>query len=400
MAGVLIAGERIVEIGGDAPEGAKVLDCSGLVIAPGFIDLASELGDPGETWREGLEHGSSVAAAGGFTKVIISPRTVPPLDEPSRVADLVSRAQRAPSARIGVAGALTVDLKGMDLAEMGMLVEAGCLALSDGGQPIADLQILRRTLEYGARLGVPIFLRPGVPVLEERGVMHEGAISVRVGLRGIPTASEEIGVAQIVALVARIRSPVHLTHVTTRRAVRLVAAAQAEGLPITASVPARHLLLTDARVEETGYDTAARVRPPLRPESDRQALCVAVLDGTLMIGADHIPWTRVEKELEFSYSRDGAVGLETAFSAALTALKDIRVVVRAMSAEPGRVIGAAPKIMKGAVADLVLLDPAAERTINAARRSNGVNEPLVGLTLQGAVRAAIVGGRLVRESMA
>lgn len=396
-ADVLIDGDRITAVGPgiEAPAGAEIVDCTGAFIAPGFVDLACELGDPGETWREGLAHGSHVAAAGGFTTVVISPRTVPPLDEPSRVADVIARAQRAPAARVLVAGALTVDLKGEALAEMGMLVEAGCAALGDGGESVADLQVLRRALEYAAKLPVPAFVRPGVPVLEEQGTMHEGLVSARIGLRGIPAASEEIGVAQVAALVARTRAPVHLTHVTTARAIRQVAAAIDEGLPITASVPARHLLLTDAYVEDSGYDTAARLLPPLRSEADRAAACRAVAEGILAVGADHVPWTEVEKELEFAYSSSGAVGLETAFSAAITALGDLRVVVEAMSVRPAAVLGREAKVAPGSVADLVILEPGAERVVFAQRRSLGVNEPLAGRRLRGAVRACVVGGRVV-----
>lgn len=395
-ADVLLDGDRIAAVGSfDAPPDAEVIDCAGAVIAPGFVDLASELGDPGEPWREGLEHGSHVAAAGGFTTVVISPRTVPPLDEPSRVADIISRARQAPAARVLVAGALTVDLKGEALAEMGMLVEAGCEALGDGGESIADLQVLRRSLEYAAKMPVPVFLRPGVPVLEERGTMHEGLVSTRIGLRGIPAAAEEIGVAQVVALVARTRSPVHLTHVTTARAIRQVAAAVAEGLPVTASIPARHLLLTDGYLETSGYDTAGRLLPPLRSEADRAAACQAVSEGILMVGADHVPWTQVEKELEFSYARCGAVGLESAFSAALTALGELKTVVEAMSVRPAAVLGREARVAAGRVADLVVLDPEVTAEVSATRRSRGVNEPLAGRALRGAVRACVVGGEVV-----
>lgn len=392
---VLVDGGKIVSVGEPAPQQATVVDCQGLVIAPGFVDLSCEMGDPGETWREGLAHGSRVAAAGGYTTVLISPNTVPTLDEPSRVADVVSRAGQAPAARIGVTGALTVDLSGAHLAEMGMLVEAGCMALGDGARPIADLLVLRRSLEYSARFGVPTFLRPGVPALEERGVIHEGLVAARVGLRGISPASEEIGVGQIVSLMVNTTGAVHLTHVTTARAARLVENAQQEGLCLTAAVPARHLLVTDALVETTAYDTAARLMPPLRPQHDQAALQQAVRAGVVMIGADHVPWTRVEKEMEFSDANPGAVGLESAFQAAYTALGDIGVVVSAMSVRPAAVLGRRAEVVPGAPADLVLLDLHAQGVLPRHRLSHGVNEPLVGLDVKGAVRATLVGGRPV-----
>lgn len=230
--------------------------------------------------------------------------------------------------------------------------------------------------------------------------MHEGPISTRIGLRGIPAASEEIGVAQIIALAERTGAPVHLTHVTTARAIAHVAAAQAAGLSITASVPARHLLLTDTFIETSGYNTAARLLPPLRPEADRAAACAAVRSGVLMIGADHVPWTQVEKELEFVYARSGAVGLETAFSAALTALDDLPLVVEAMSCRPAAVLGCEAAIRPGAVADLVLLALGSSAPLGSSRVSRGVNEPLVGQLLRGVVRASIVGGRVVSGAVA
>ena len=391
---VRVVGDRITALGPDLPvDGATVLAATGLVVAPAFVDLACELGDPGQTWREDLHSGSRAAAAGGYGTVVASPATEPPIDVASVAADVVSRASRVAGARILVAGALTEGLLGRELAEMNDLVEAGCVALSDGARAMGDALVLRNALEYARALRRPVLLRPGEPTLEERGCMHEGVVSTTIGLHGIPPESEEIGLSRILALARLAGVRVHLTHLTTARSLALLRAAVAEGLPVTASVPARHLVLTDAAVDESGYDPNTRLLPPLRPESDRAALVAAVRAGELQISADHVPWSRVEKEHEFIVAVAGAVGLETAFAAALTALGDLRAVVAAMAVAPGRVLGLDPRIAIGAQADLVVLSEA-DATVGSRRASRGCNEPLQGRTLRGVVRATLVGGKL------
>ena len=240
-------------------------------------------------------------------------------------------------------------------------------------------------------------LRPGDVALEEGGFMHEGRISSRIGLRGIPSAAEEIGVARAIALVRLSGTQVHLSHLTTAKALKMLADAQADGLPISATAPARSLLLTDAYIEQSVYDTAARLTPPLRPESDRAALCTGAAER-LCVGADHVPWSRVEKELEFAYARSGANGLETAASAAFTALgKDAKALVLALSVRPAEVLGQRPMVAAGALADLVIFDPEASWTVARPWRSRGVCDPLLGHTLSGQVRATVVGGCPVFE---
>lgn len=395
---VLIQDEQIVSVGVvEVPAEADVIDCSGCIIAPGFVDLSVTLGDPGETWREGLSHGSEIAAAGGFTTVVVSPATDPTIDLPSVVTELVSRASSVPGARVQVAGALTRGLTGENLSEVGLLIEAGCVALSDGGKVITDTRILRRVLEYTAPMGVPVLLRPGDTALEEQGTMHEGRISSRIGLRGIPAAAEEIGVARAIALVRLSGTRVHLSHVTTAQGLRQLAQAQEDGLPITAAVPARSLVLTDAYIEESVYDTAGRLVPPLRPEVDRSALCGGAAER-LCVSSDHVPWSRVEKELEFAYARSGANGLETAASAAWTAMgSDAVGFVSALSTRPAAVLGQRAAVEVGAVADLVVFDPAVTWQVPEQLGSRGVSEPLTGRTLTGRVRATLVGGCPVFE---
>jgi dihydroorotase len=225
--------------------------------------------------------------------------------------------------------------------------------------------------------------------------MHEGAVSMRIGLHGIPAEAEEVGIARALALARLAGVRLHLTHVTTARGVELVRRARAEGQRVTAAVPARHLVLADEDVDRSGYDPNLRLVPPLRPPSDRAALIEAVKGAELdVVSADHIPLTRVEKEHEFSAAAPGGTGLETAFSAALTALGDLAVAVRALAVAPGRILGLDPRIAPGARAHLAIVEPGAEHVVGPPRESRGSNEPLAGRRLRGRVRATLVGGRL------
>ena len=311
MADVLIEDGRIVAIGpglASTHGDVEVVDCVGSIVAPGLVDLSAHLCDPGDPARETLERGAAAAAAGGFTTVLAAPDTQPVIDNPALARDVLWRGRNAGGARVLPAGAITMGLQGQDLAEIGLMVEAGVPALADGGVPVEDAGVLRRALDYARPFGVPVLLRPGEPALEREGVMHEGAVSLRVGLRGVPALAEELGVTRLVGLARLTRARVHLTHVTTARSLDLVRRAKNDGVLVTASAPARNLLLTDAGIEKQGYATHLRVVPPLRPEEDRLALLAAVRDGTVdALISDHVPWGREDKELEFAWAQPGAV---------------------------------------------------------------------------------------------
>ena len=376
--------------------GARRLDVSGAVVAPGLVDLGAELCDPGASWREDIQSGSEAAAAGGFTTVLASPRTDPVVDTAAVVRDVLTRAAEVSGARVLQAAALTVGLAGEDLAEVGLMAEAGAVALSDGRRATGDSGVLRRALDYARPFGLPVMLRPLDPSLATDGVMHEGPVSLRIGLRGEPAEAEEIGVSRLLALAGLTGARVHLSHVTTARGLDAVRAARAGGLAVTASAPARNLLLCDADIESSGYDPSLRISPPLRSAADRDALREAVRDGVVGLHADHVPWTRVDKELEFAYAQPGALGLESALRAALTGLDgDLGVVLRAMSVAPGRLMGLDPRVAPGAPADLVVLDLEARGVLAPERRSRGCNEPLTGRPLSGRVRLTLVAGRVV-----
>ena len=397
-ADVLIDGELVVGIGLDlVPPGAPVerVDCRGAVVGPGLIDLCAHLCDPGDPARETLDRGAAAAAAGGFTTVLTMPDTQPVIDNPAVVRDVNWRGGRAAGARVLPVGAITVGLLGAELAEIGLMVEAGAPALSDAGVPVEDAGVLRRALDYARPFGVPVLLRPGEPALERDGVMHEGAVSLRMGLRGVPALAEELGVTRLVGLARLTRAAVHLTHVTTARSLDLVRRAKQDGVRVTASAPARNLLLTDADIESSGYDTRLRVMPPLRPDADRAALLRAVRDGTLdALVSDHVPWGQEDKELEFAWAQPGATGLATALAAAWTALDgDAALVWSLLSAGPGRVLGRGGRLEVGALADVVVVEDGPGVRVDGRRFGRAHNEPLHGRTLRGRVRLTLVAGR-------
>jgi dihydroorotase len=397
LADVWIRDGKIAGLGDSASGVAgREIDCTGVIIAPGFTDLGAELCDPGICWREDLSSGSEAAAAGGFTTVVASPKTDPVVDNPVAVSEILGRAQGVSGARVEIAGALTLGLKGESLSELGLMVEAGAVAFSDGRIPMGNSGFLRRSLDYARPFGVPIFLRPGDTDIEGAGVMHEGEVSVQIGLRGIPAASEEVGVGRAIAMARLTGARIHLSHVTTEAALTLMRSAKAQALSVTCGVPARHLLLTDRLVDESVYDTATRLLPPLRSEADRAACVAAVLDGTIdCITADHVPMTPLEKEVEFMHAKPGAMGLETAFGAALTALRDVGATVRALAVGPAAVLGRRASIEVGVQADLVVFDPEAEAVVAGPFRSRGLNEPLVGRSIQGRIHLTICNGCII-----
>jgi dihydroorotase len=394
---VLVADGRVVAIDPGPVEDARTIDCRGMIVSPGWTDLGTELCDPGLCWREDLTSGSEAGAAGGYTCLVASPATDPVVDSPSVAADVIARASQVPGAQVRQAGALTVGLLGETLAELGLLLESGCVALSDGRRVMADSERLCRALEYSRAFEVPVFLRPGEPSLERSGVMNKGIASLHAGLRGISPSAEEIGIARIVALLRETDARVHLTQVTTAAGIALVRQAKSEGLRLTAAVPARHLLLCDTAVEASVYDTATRLLPPLRAEADRCAAIAGVKDGTIdSITADHVPWSRVEKELEFGYASPGANGLETALGASWDALEaDAVTVVRAMAVGPAAVIGERAAIAPGEIANVVVFAPDKEWVVSGPFRSRGKAEPLLGRSLPVSVLLTIAKGRVV-----
>lgn len=381
--------------------GATVVDAAGLVVAPGFVDLHAHLREPGGTARETIATGTRAAAAGGFTTVVCMPDTNPPADNAGTVQLIKDIAARDAVVRVLPAGTITLGYKGEKLAPIGTLKKAGVVAVTDTESGVSNNEIMRRSLEYAAMFDLVVFDHCQDTSMTEGARMHEGALSLRLGLRGWPRAAEDVVAASDCLLAQLTGSRIHLQHLSSAGAVETVRRAKARGVPVTAEVSPQHLLLTDAACAT--YDTNAKLNPPLREESDRQALLAGLADGTIdAIASDHAPVTPTEKDCEFDYAPAGAVSLETALGAALEALvygagAPLPLLVEKLTAGPARVLGLeSGTLTPGRPADIVVFDPAAAWTVDAAKfHSKSRNTPLNGRTLRGRVLHTIVGGRVV-----
>lgn len=367
------AGLHDVSVGPDGP----VVDGRGLHLVPSFVDLACDPGFPGFPAREDRGSLFHAAVAGGFGDLVTSPATTPVVDTPEHLADMRRVAHEG--VRRWPLAALTHGLEGKELSELGLMGLEGIAGASDGGRPVVDTVVLRNALEYAAAFGLRLFLRPAEPFLDALGHVHESAWAARLGLRGNPAAAEVIGVARVIALVAATRCPVHLQPLGTAEGVGLVRAARAAGLPVTAAVAARSLVLDEQALDDGLYDSRFHLHPPLRGAADREALVAGVRDGTLLVCADHQPRAPEEKELEFERAVPGSTGLESAFGAALTALGDLDLVVRALATGPRALL---PQEHFG----WTLVDPRASVVVDPSRhRSLARNDALAGRMLRGRV---------------
>jgi dihydroorotase len=399
------AGERP----GQAIEGERTLDVRGLVVAPGFIDLHCHLREPGFEDKETIATGTAAAAAGGFTTVCCMPNTQPTLDTASDVEWVQAAARRSGVVRVHAIGAVTKGQQGAELSEMADMAAAGALAFSDDGHPVTNSRLMRNALAYSRVTGRPIVDHCEDAELVDEGMMHEGRVSSVLGLRGAPSESEEIAVARDLALANAVRGRLHLAHLSTAGAVRLVRQAKAAGVRVTAEVTPHHLLLTDEWIAGNGsgrsaYDTNCRVNPPLRGDEDRVALIEGLLDGTIdAIATDHAPHTNVDKDCEFDEAAPGISGFETAFGLLMRLVHDKQLglsrLVELLTAGPARAFGIdAGSLRPGAEADIVVLDPSAEWVVDVQRfRSKGKNSPLHGERLRGMVLLTMVGGQVVHE---
>jgi dihydroorotase len=403
QADVLLAGGKVEAVGQGlgTPDGVDTIDAAGLVVAPGFIDLHTHLREPGQEDLETIATGAMSAVAGGFTAVCAMPNTDPVCDNQGVVGFVVSQAQRAGKARVYPIGAISLGQKGQQLAEFGELVGAGAVAVSDDGHPVMSSHLMRTALEYAKAFGIPVADHCEEMSLAEGGAMHEGIVSTRLGLKGIPAAAEEIMVARDILLAELTGGHMHLCHMSTRGSVELIRRAKEKGIRVTAEACPHHFTLTHEACE--GYNTNAKMNPPLREDADREAIREALRDGTIdAIATDHAPHHYDAKEREFDQAPNGIIGLETAFPLANAELVGSGVLtlpqlVERMSTVPARIFGLpGGSLAKGAPADIVLLDPEARWTIDpAAFRSKSRNTPFGGREVRGRAVATIVGGQVV-----
>jgi dihydroorotase len=397
---VYVADGRIAAPGG-TPE--RTLDARGLVVAPGLIDLAARLREPGYEHKATLESEMDAAVAGGVTSLACPPDTDPPLDEPGLVDMLRRRAKALSRARVYPVGALTVKLEGKRLTEMAELAEAGCVAFSQANVPVADTQVLWRALQYAATFDLPAWLRAEDVWLARGGVAHDGEVATRLGLPGIPAFAETIALAQLFELVRATGARVHVCRISSAAGVAMLRRAKHDGLPLTCDVGIHHLHLSE--MDLGFFDSHCRIEPPLRSQRDREALAAALADGTIDCAvSDHTPVDEDQKLLPFGEAEPGATGLELLLPLALKwglerKLTLAQTLAR-ITSDPARILGvAAGRIEVGAPADLVLFDPNAHwRVAPATLKSQGKNTPFAGLELAGRVRATLVAGNVVYES--
>jgi len=383
---------------------AQALDASGCIVAPGFIDLHVHLREPGEEYKETIESGAQAAAAGGFTSICAMPNTKPVNDNAAVTKFIVERAREKAVVNIFPIGAVTQQSKGETLAEIGDMVEAGAVAISDDGCSVMNAQVLRRAMEYACQLGIPVMDHCQDVPLSGNGVMHEGYYSTLLGLKGIPAVAEEVQVARDVLLCGMTGAHVHIAHLSTAGSLELVRQAKRKGLPVTCEVTPHHFTLTDEAV--VGYDTNTKMYPPLRSRRDVESLIDGIADGTVdAIATDHAPHHLDDKALDYDQAPPGIIGLETALSLALDRLVHagritLTRLVELMSTNPTRIIGIERGSLRvGAVADVIIFDPQRTNTVDVNRfKSKSRNSPFHGWTLKGAVRATIVGGQIVFAS--
>jgi dihydroorotase len=384
-----------------SPDGVDTVDAKGLVVAPGLVDVHTHLREPGQEDRETIATGAAAAAAGGFTAICAMPNTDPPIDNQSAVGFVVKQGAAAGAARVYPIGAISLGQKGEQLAEFGELVGAGAVAVSDDGRPVASGHLMRTALEYARTFGIPVADHCEEPSLAQGGVMHEGLVSTRLGLQGIPAAAEEIMVARDVLLAGHTGGHIHLCHMSTRGSVELIRRAKDRHLRVTAEACPHHFALTHEACE--GYNTNAKMNPPLREAEDVAAIRAALKDGTIdLIATDHAPHHYDAKEREFDDAPFGIVGLETALGLGLTVLVDGGVLtlpelIARMSTVPARTFGLpGGSLAPGQPADVVVFDPRGAWTVDPRRfKSKSRNTPFAGWELKGRVVRTVVGGRTV-----
>ena len=397
---VAIGSATIGQLAGGAVVADEVLDATGLIVTPGLVDMHVHLREPGREEDETIETGTSAAIAGGFTSVACIPNTEPPLDTQGGVEFIHQKAARADACNVFVVACASRERQGRELADIGQLVEAGAVAFSDDGSPVYDAELMRRVFEYCRMFDKPFLAHEEVLELTAGGVMHEGLVSIVLGLKGMPAAGEEVMIGRDIALAEVTGGRLHVMHLSTAGGVELVRRAKERGIAVTSEATPHHFTLTDECLRR--FDSNYKMSPPLRTTADVEAILAGLADGTIdCIATDHAPHALEKKMLELDRAPFGILGLETAVGLSVTRLVvpgrlDWSRLVEAMSTLPAKILGInRGTLAVGAIADVTLIDPAMTWEVDASTfRSKSVNTPFHGWQLTGSAVATIVGGRI------
>ncbi len=383
----------------DKIPGVKVIDACGLVVAPGFVDMHVHLREPGFEHKETIKTGTKSAVAGGFTSVACMPNTEPVNDNATVTEYILMKARTEGMARVFPIGAITKGEKGESIANIGEMCESGCVAISDDGMPVSDSGVMRRAMEYAKPFGIPVISHCEEISLSDGGVMNEGYVSNMMGLKGIPSASEEICVSRDIILCAMTGTPLHIAHVSTSGSVSAIRQAKKNGVKVTAEATPHHFTLSDKAVE--GYNTNAKMNPPLSTEKDIEAIKEGLADGTIdAIATDHAPHSYDEKNVEFDRAPFGIVGLETALPLCLRLVGEgvlsLSEMISKMATVPASILNTGGGTLRpGTPADIVIFDPKKEYVLDTGSfHSKGKNSPFGGWNMKGAVKHTVVAGRI------
>ena len=410
IADVLIEQGKIAAVGANLTAQGKgkngsvqIIDARHKLVLPGFVDLHVHFREPGFEYKETIKSGTAAAAAGGFTSVCCMPNTQPVNDSQAITEFILEKARIAGNARVYPVGAITKGSEGKELAEIGDLRRAGCVAISDDGQPVMNSLVMRRAMEYALAFDLPVIDHCEDLHLSEGGCMNEGVVSTQLGLQGVPAAAEDVMVSRNLALGELTGARLHLAHLSTAGSVRLVREAKARGIRVTAEACPHHFTLTEEAVR--GFNTLAKMNPPLRAWDDVQAIKEGLRDGTIdVIATDHAPHATQEKLQDFAAAPNGIVGLETALSLTLVLVEEgvltLESAVAKLTKAPARAFSLnAGTLASGVDADVVIVDPQETWEIDPSRfRSKSRNTPFAGWKVKGRVHATLLGGRIVYES--
>ncbi|MBI3990722.1 MAG: dihydroorotase [Candidatus Omnitrophica bacterium] len=398
---ILIEEGKIAELGKVSPNNAEVLDVKGKLVMPGFIDMHTHLRSPGREDEETFLSGGKAAVKGGYTAVCSMANTQPPADNQGVIEYIRNESGKAGLARVYPVGAVTKGLKGEEIAELGELKTAGAVAVSDDGHPVMNSDVMRRALEYARMFGLTVIDHCEDLNLSSGGMMNEGYLSTTMGLRGIPDETETIMVARDIELARLTGGKIHITHISSARSVELIRQAKKSGVSITCDVTPHHLVLTEDAVK--GFNTNAKMNPPLRSEKDIEELKKGLVDGTIdAIATDHAPHSEFEKEVEFDYAPFGIIGLQTAMSVIMACLVEKRILtltqlVEKMSLAPARILGLkGGNLSVGQEADITIVSPDEWWVVSKeVLESKCKNTPFLGQKLKGRVTDVLIGGKII-----